>query len=241
MNVTEVVESTTSRPIETFTAIPILQTLASTIPASHLHVGEDKLNLSFVEPPGFGSHTDAMRIIRPAVEYNLLQFQKTDRVFAKPRDQPIPSDTIVKFLNAGTGAHTHVDVCLYAILHRLKAVDLEYMRQLASTVVIVPIIIKSDTLSKAEVFALKVSILEELWREGIEVYGFGLSHQELLQVAQAQVPGSVPFAISNLKPHADDVVNEFDVLKENIFYHYLGELRQKTSEKFINWRAANVQ
>ncbi|TPX68192.1 hypothetical protein SpCBS45565_g03226 [Spizellomyces sp. 'palustris'] len=246
---TEVVDSTSPKPIESYTALPILQTMASTIPDSHLLVGEEKLNLTFLEPPGFGSFTDAMRIIRPTADYNILQFQRTDRVFV--RDKPVPSGTIVKFLNAGTGAHTHVDICLYAVLHRLKAVDLEFLRQLAPSVSIVPIIVKSDSLSSAEVFALKASILEELWRAGIEVYGFGLSHAELLQIAQAGVSGAVPYAISASKvaPAAgatdiDDVfhgvVNEFDSLKDNILYNYIGELRQRTSEKFMNWRSTNL-
>ncbi|KAJ3020827.1 hypothetical protein HKX48_000127 [Thoreauomyces humboldtii] len=240
----EVVESTAPKIIEN-AALPITQTLASTIPLSHLHTGEDKLNLSFLEPPGLGSQIDAMRVIRPTVEFNTRQFQETDRVFV--RENSIPDATILRFLNSGTGAHTHVDVCVYAILHRLKAVDLEYMRQLAPGVVLVPVIVKSDTMRPSEVFALKVSILEELWRAGIEVYGFGLSHAELLQVAKAGVSGAVPFAVSNLaqgqgeEDHhgaaSSGIVDEFDALKDHIFYR-ADELRQKTAQKFVSWRSA---
>ncbi|KAI8919171.1 Septin-domain-containing protein [Powellomyces hirtus] len=238
----EVVETTTPKVVESYAALPILQSHASTIPVGHLHIGEEKLNISFLEPPGFGSHTDAMRVIRPTVEFNNRQFQDTDRVFH--RDASIPNTTIMRFLNAGTGAHTHVDVCLYAVLHRIKAVDLEYMRQLAPGVVLIPVILKSDTMTPSEVFALKASILEELWRAGVEVYGFGLSHAELIQIAQAGVPGAVPFAVTNISQdhgaqHHPSMIDEFDILKNHIFYR-AHELRQQTAEKFVNWRATHI-
>ncbi|KAI9090018.1 Septin-domain-containing protein [Phlyctochytrium arcticum] len=252
---TEVVDSTSAKVLEKYTTLPICQTQASTIPEHHLYMGEERLNITFLEPPGFGSHTDAMRIIRPVVDFNTAQFQRTDRVFA--RDKPIPNSTIVKFLNSGTGAHTHTDVCFYVVLHRIKAVDLEFLRQLSPTVTIIPVIAKSDTLKAAEVFALKVSILEELWRAGIEVYGFGLSHSELLQISRAGVSGAVPYAVTTTKTkssvHEDlttngattpvdepATINEFDLLKDNVFYHYVGDLRHRTAEKFMNWRSATI-
>ena len=64
-----------------------------------------------MDTPGFGSFLDAMMIIKPIIEYHITQFQLTDRVFVKTN---VPN--LVKYLNAGTGCHTHVDVCVYCIL-----------------------------------------------------------------------------------------------------------------------------
>ncbi|KAJ3176397.1 hypothetical protein HDU87_005266 [Geranomyces variabilis] len=240
----EVVESTQPKVVETFSALPILQTAASTIPAHHLRLGEDKLNLSLLEPPGFGSHTDAMRVIRPTVDFHTRQFQDTDRVFH--RDASIPAATLLRFLSSGTGAHTHVDVCLYAILHRIKAVDLEYMRLLSPGCVLVPVIVKSDTMTAREAFTLKATVLEELWRAGIDIYGFGLSPAELMQLARQGTPGAVPFAVSDAaaldrdRPALlEDVLDEFEALKDHVFYR-ANELRQQTAEKFVLWRSAHV-
>ncbi|KAI8823583.1 Septin-domain-containing protein [Fimicolochytrium jonesii] len=234
----EIVETASPKDVESFPGLSIVQSMASTIPANQLHIGEDHLNITFFEPPGFGAHTDAMRVIRPTAEFNTLQFQKTDRVFV--RDKAIPTDTILRFLNSGNGAHTHIDVCIYAVLHRLKAVDLEYMRQLAPGVVLVPVILKSDTMKPEEVMALKVSILEETRRAGIDLYGFGLQHQDLLQIATAGVQGAIPFAVSVVDDKPKDSVNEFEQLKEHVFYR-AQELRQQTAENFVNWRATNIQ
>jgi hypothetical protein len=55
-----------------------------------------------------------MMVIKPVVEYQVAQFMVTDRVFAKGLD--IPNTKLVKFINSGTGCHTHVDVCLYGVL-----------------------------------------------------------------------------------------------------------------------------
>ncbi|KAJ3141265.1 hypothetical protein HDU90_007292 [Geranomyces variabilis] len=244
LRASEVVESTQPKVVDTFSALPILQTAASTIPAHHLRLGEDKLNLSLLEPPGFGSHTDAMRVIRPTVDFHTRQFQDTDRVFH--RDASIPAATLLRFLSSGTGAHTHVDVCLYAILHRIKAVDLEYMRLLSPGCVLVPVIVKSDTMTAREAFTLKATVLEELWRAGIDIYGFGLSSAELMQLARQGTPGAVPFAVSDAaaldrdRPALlEDVLDEFEALKDHVFYR-ANELRQQTAEKFVLWRSAHV-
>ncbi|KAJ3026154.1 hypothetical protein HK097_006512, partial [Rhizophlyctis rosea] len=214
----------------------------STIPTAELHTGEDPLNVTFVDTPGFGISMDAMETIRPIVDYHLSQFEKTDDIFA--RDAPIP--TLVNFLNSGTGAHTHVDVCIFGILHRLKPVDIEFMRRLTPYVNIVPVIVKCDTLKPTELFHLKVSVLEGLHKAGIPIYGFGLDFHELIDLARAGVSGAPPFAISNpdvansTGPNpTPGIVNEFESLKNNILYHHIDDLRQLTAERFAEWRERN--
>ncbi|KAJ3090863.1 hypothetical protein HK102_002410 [Quaeritorhiza haematococci] len=238
-SISEVVDADSVNPADGSTK-GIRELRASTIPLADVHTGEERFNLNFVDTPGFGQHLDAMVTIKPVTEYAINQFLRTDRVFVK--NVVIPN--LVKFLNSGTGAHTHVDIAIYAILHRLKPVDLEYMRSLAPYVNIVPVIVKSDTLRPSELFALKCSVLEELSKAGIHIYGFGLTTDELLELAKARVPGAPPFAVSSTKAapksavkEGAEIINEFETLKNNLLYNHINDLRQLTAEKFVNWRS----
>ena len=68
---------------------------------------------------------------------------------------------------------TRVHVLLYFISpygHGLKPLDLEVMGKLSTKVNIVPIIAKSDSLTKAEIMTLKARILKELGAAGIRIY-----------------------------------------------------------------------
>jgi septin family protein len=130
----------------------ICEVRVSTIPTHELHAGEDQLNLTFIDTPGFGSIVDTLQVIRPVVDYHQQQFARTDRVFTKD----VSSSQLLRFLRAPTGPHTHVDVCIYGILHRLTPVDIEFIKRLAPFVNIVPVILKCDTLKPEEVFRLKV-------------------------------------------------------------------------------------
>ncbi|KAI8849481.1 Septin-domain-containing protein [Chytridium lagenaria] len=186
------------RPVPPNDGIPAIKELrASTIPSIELHTGEEPFNLTFVDGPGFGTFMDAMMIIRPIIDYHVAQFVKTDKVFA--RGNVIPN--LVKFLNSGTGCHTHVDACIYGILHRLKPVDIEFMRLLSSQVTVIPVIVKSDTLKPSEIFELKLSVLQDLSKANIPVYGFGLTIDEALELAKGEVPGAIPFVVSSPELH----------------------------------------
>ena len=131
--------------------------------------------------------------------------------------------------------------------HRVKPVDIEYIKRLNPAVNVVPIIIKSDTLRPSDVFALKISILEELHKADIKIYGFGLSHGDLIDLASAGVSGTVPFAVWNSKvlgpsggPGEEErpIVNEFEALKNSLLHGHVDDLRQLTGEKFVRWRNA---
>ncbi|KAJ3137427.1 hypothetical protein HK101_003893, partial [Irineochytrium annulatum] len=223
-------------PIPESDGIPAIKELrASTIPKDELHTGEEPFNLTFVDSPGFGTFMDAMMIIKPVIDYHTAQFVKTDKVFVK--GQVVPN--LVKFLNAGTGCHTHVDACIYAILHRLKPVDIEFMRQLSSQVSVVPVIVKGDTLSSSEVYQLKASVLEDLEKAGISIYGFGLTTKECLELAKGGVSGAVPFVVSSPlaapKGAVTGTLNEFEVLKKSLFYHHIDDLRQLSAERYVGF------
>ncbi|KAJ3182503.1 hypothetical protein HDU85_002601 [Gaertneriomyces sp. JEL0708] len=205
-------------------------------------IPEEPYNLIFVDTPGFGAQMDAMATIKPIVDYHAQQFQRTHQWFV----QDVEKTTLRRFLAASSGGHTHVDVLIFGILHRLKPVDIEFMKRLAPFVTIVPVILKCDTLSTPEIFRLKVSILDTLKRSGVDVYGFGLSMDQLMDLAKGGVKGAVPFAVSNLSsaelsrsPHWDDNterLNELGALKFGLWSTHVDEVRSLTAEKFVDWR-----
>ncbi|KAJ1568379.1 hypothetical protein HK405_002564 [Cladochytrium tenue] len=226
---------------------------ASTIPASEVQVGEERLNLTFVDTPGYGSALDAVAIIGPVGEYCLKQFAKSERAFSRE----ITRNQIIRFMNAGTGAHSHVDVCIYGILHRLTPVDLEYMRRLSRFVTVVPVLLKCDTMYHSEVCRLKVEVLEALAACGVRLHGFGLSHEECTALARGGELGAPPFAVSSLDTEEEAAVaaaaasssgsaaaagplrgrceSEFATLKTALFFNHIGDLRNMAAEKFAEW------
>ena len=52
----------------------------------------------------------------------------------------------------------------------LRPIDVEFMKNLCDKVNIVPVIAKSDTLTTAEVAAMKKQLLHEIEEHGIRVY-----------------------------------------------------------------------
>ncbi|KAJ1564279.1 hypothetical protein HK405_015318, partial [Cladochytrium tenue] len=93
-------DSLPSQPF--FSTTRILDIKASTIPAHTLSTGEDPMNITLVDTPGFGSQMDAIATIEP----------ETDKVFE--RLERIPN--LIRYLSSGSGAHGHIDVCVYGIL-----------------------------------------------------------------------------------------------------------------------------
>lgn len=225
-----------SQPLQSTPAI--VDYRCSTIPPNSLITGEDMYNLTFVDTPGFGSQMDAFLTIEPVVAHQVARFQETDKFFEKfDRIQ-----NVVRFVSGGAGNHGHIDVCIYGILHRLKPVDLEYMRRLAPVVNLVPVIFKCDTLNPDEISDLKRGILDELIRQQIKIYGFGMELQELRLLAEHGVMGAVPFAISNhMNNNFGNNVNEFLSLRDALIFNHSSDLRLLTADRFSKWRDARVE
>ncbi|KAI9208321.1 Septin-domain-containing protein [Polychytrium aggregatum] len=211
---------------------------ASTVTSADQIFGESKYNITVIDTPGYGYQTDAMKTILPVLQYHESQFKSTDKLFA-PTAQPV---TIQNLLKSGTGGHSHVDVCLYGILHRLKAVDIEYIRLLSPFTIVIPVILKSDSMSKSEIFRLKTQILKTFDDLKIPLLTGGMTSAELTLLVKSRVEGTFPFAVSGLGSEVDSerdaskVLDEFEELGQFILYHQLAELRVLTSEKFTTWR-----
>ena len=153
----------------------------------------------------------------------------------------------------GVGAHRFIDVCFYLIVHRLKPIDIEYMRMISEKANVVPILSKVDTQSQQEVYQLKASILRTLRDQGVPIYTFRIDYERLIQMAESGQPGGPPFAVSNkiLSPHSstsasdqnpEDKIsfvpceNELPMMRKLILETQITNIRQFTVKKFINWR-----
>ncbi|KAL1921052.1 uncharacterized protein VTP21DRAFT_11687 [Calcarisporiella thermophila] len=148
-------------------------------------------NICFVDTVGYGTHLDAKLCIAPIVDYVIQQFKRTNGFFSESAPN---GPELARFLTTGSGGHTHVDACLYLILHRLKPVDIEYMRSLHHVVNLIPIIVKADTISSHEVAELKQKVLHDLREHGIQFFDFGCASPN-----DANCP---PFAVSTMVSEA---------------------------------------
>jgi len=138
-------------------------------------VGKHELQVTLVDTPGYGESLDAQESFAVVEQYVDALFERQLRAESSwsPRDAERLrlQDPLVH-------------ACLYFIApHRLKHMDIAFMRALHRKVNIVPIIVKSDTMTTKEKEEFKMQLREALQREGIECYPFD---QAVLRAMEAQ-------------------------------------------------------
>ncbi|UJR26656.1 hypothetical protein I4U23_007973 [Adineta vaga] len=133
---------------------------------------EIRLKLTVVETAGFGDQInkdDSFKIIGDFI----------DEQFQSYLDEELKIKR-----NLANYHDTRMHVCLYFINptgHSLKALDLITMKYLDTKVNIIPIIAKSDTISKNELQRFKQNILNELNSAGIKIYRFPTDDETLAE------------------------------------------------------------
>ncbi|CAB4027310.1 neuronal-specific septin-3-like [Paramuricea clavata] len=152
------------------------------------HVIEEKgvrLRLTITDTPGFGDQVNNTNCWEPVIEYIHDQFDHYYREESSTyRKARIPD--------------TRVHCCLYFIEptgHRLKSLDLEFMKRLDKCVNIIPVIAKSDTLTLEEREAFKRRIREDL-SHNINTYP--IIHDELDEDevrTNTKIKEQLPFAV----------------------------------------------
>lgn len=118
-----------------------------------------KLRLTVVDTPGFGDGINSTDCFKSIIQYIDDQFERF------LRDE--------SGLNRRNIVDNRIHCCFYFISpygHGLKPLDVEFMRKLHNKVNVVPVIAKSDTLTKKEVLQLKKKVLEEIEENGIRIY-----------------------------------------------------------------------
>ncbi|KAF9428159.1 hypothetical protein BGZ76_002031 [Entomortierella beljakovae] len=203
-------------------------------------------NLVFVDTPGYGSAIDAQANFDLFMNYIGLTFEQKNKKISPFTD--VSNGELMRSLVTGVGAHKFIDVCFYLIVHRLKPIDIEFMRLISEKANVVPVICKVDTQSEQEVNELKVHILQTLKEQGVSIYTFRIDYDRLINMAENGIPGGPPFAVSNVPPRPvsgdeDDSIsfkpaqNELPLLRKLVLETQITNIRQFTVKKFINWRS----
>uniref|UniRef100_F6XQY0 Septin n=1 Tax=Xenopus tropicalis TaxID=8364 RepID=F6XQY0_XENTR len=144
-----------------------------------------RLKLTVVNSIGFGDQINKEDSYKSIVEFIDSQFEaylqeelKIKRVFHNYHD-------------------SRIHACLYFIAptgHSLKSLDLVTMKKLDSKVNIIPIIAKSDAISKSELTKFKIKITSELVSNGVQIYQFPTDDETVAEI-NGTMNAHLPFAV----------------------------------------------
>ncbi|ANB13122.1 hypothetical protein AWJ20_1403 [Sugiyamaella lignohabitans] len=142
----------------------LIHSLESTTSAN----GALSRNIGFVDTPGYGQYSDTTTCIQNVLSYLDGQFRETANTVN------VSSPQVTNLLTSASSLteFSHVDVCFYLILDRIKPVDINYISQLSRYAPVIPLISKSDQLQPDDIIDLKVSILKELKASNVSPFLF---------------------------------------------------------------------
>ncbi|KAL7271720.1 hypothetical protein RUND412_005500 [Rhizina undulata] len=200
-------------------------------------------NLCFVDTPGYGAGTSFLECVEPVVRYVEAQLDRTHAILNTG------SGDLLSVLS-GDGT-PQVDIVFYVVLHRLKNVDIEFIRRLSTFTNVLPVIAKADTLAPQQVNNLKLSILAELRAAGVRPFLFGKTQADVSK-SIAEWESCPPFAISStLAPDTENmdasilmspdyvpplVETELNALVECVFDpDNINWLRHASAKKYLEW------
>ncbi|KAL6103494.1 septin12 [Pungitius sinensis] len=153
------------------------------------HVIEEKgvkMKLTVIDTPGFGDQINNENCWDPIVKHINEQYEKYLREEINiNRKRRIPD--------------SRVHCCIYflpATGHRLRPIDVEFMKRLGKIVSIVPVIAKADTLTIEERHEFKERIRQDLTANGIGVYPqreYDEDPEE--RILNDRIRESIPFAV----------------------------------------------
>ncbi|CAG5119915.1 unnamed protein product [Candidula unifasciata] len=143
------------------------------------------LKLTLVDTVGFGDQINKEDSWKPIVDYIDAQF-----------DAFLHEELKIKRM-LHTYHDSRVHACLYFIAptgHSLKALDLVTMKKLDTKVNIIPVIAKSDTITKTELSKFKAKLMSELVVNGVHIYQFP-TDDETVADTNAAMNQHLPFAV----------------------------------------------
>ncbi|KAM6905661.1 neuronal-specific septin-3-like isoform 2-T2 [Xenentodon cancila] len=145
-----------------------------------------KMKLTVIDTPGFGDQINNENCWDPIVKYVNEQYEKyLIEELNVSRKRRIPD--------------SRVHCCIYflpATGHRLRPIDVEFMKRLGKIVSIVPVIAKADTLTVEERQEFKERIRQDLLASGICVYPqreYDEDPEE--RILNDSIRESIPFAV----------------------------------------------
>ncbi|XP_029363488.1 neuronal-specific septin-3 isoform X2 [Echeneis naucrates] len=145
-----------------------------------------KMKLTVIDTPGFGDQINNENCWEPIVKYINEQYEKYLREeLHVNRKRRIPD--------------SRVHCCIYflpATGHRLRPIDVEFMKRLGKIVSIVPVIAKADTLTIEERQEFKERIRQDLASNGICIYPQKEYDEDQEEHAlNEKIRESIPFAV----------------------------------------------
>jgi len=151
----------------------------------NLKEGNVKLRLAIVDSVGYGDQINKENSFKPLVDYIDEQFENYLQEELK-----IKRDLV-------TFHDSRIHVCLYFLVptgHSIRSLDLVTMKALDKKCNIIPIIAKSDTVSKSELDTFKANIMEELRANDVEIYTFPTDDETVAEVNK-DMNEMMPFAV----------------------------------------------
>ncbi|CAH2315011.1 septin-6 isoform X1 [Pelobates cultripes] len=143
------------------------------------------LKMTIVSTAGFGDQINKEESYKSIVEFIDSQFESYLQEELK----------IKRVLHNYHDSRIHA--CLYFIAptgHSLKSIDLVTMKKLDSKVNIIPIIAKSDAISKSELTKFKIKITSELVSNGVQIYQFPTDDETVAEI-NGTMNAHLPFAV----------------------------------------------
>ncbi|KAK2873223.1 hypothetical protein FQN49_002510 [Arthroderma sp. PD_2] len=108
-------------------------------------------------------------------------------------------------LLSGNGG-SQVDIILYMISEKTMAADIRNIEKLSNFTTVVPLISKSDTLSPAEVQAIKISFAERVNNADIKLSCFGPFGEPLADNDNTSMP-CIPFEVSSANTNDEETMD----------------------------------
>ena len=146
-----------------------------------------QLRVNVVDTPGFGDHANNRSAWLTLIDYVDTQYESV----MKQEQQPVRTGRIID---------QRVHACIYFIRPNgrgLKPLDIEAMRSLGSRCNLIPVIARSDTLTRRDLTIFKEKVREQINDEKIQIYRVepleGDSHEE--QERAKELNDAMPFAV----------------------------------------------
>ncbi|RCH79039.1 Septin 4, partial [Rhizopus stolonifer] len=171
------------------------------------------LRCKLIVPSSSSFNHQAEVVFHHVKSYIEAQFEKTNQLL-----NPVvkEEDRLMSVLQAASHCFTHVDICLYLIMGRLKPVDIEYMRTIHDVVNIVPVIIQTDlTLRPEQMTKQQTQVLDYLETNHIKHF------KKLFVLDWSSTSRSFHGVLS---------------LRQHLLQQHQHLLREATLQKFIVWK-----
>lgn len=203
------------------------------------------VTLRFIETTGYGDNLDNSVSLREILKYIETQFDEVLAEEARIRRNPRFTDNRIHalvYLIDATG-------------HGLRETDVEFLKMVGTRVNVIPVLSKSDALTKAEVQLNKRLIREDIDKYQIPIYEFAPleDDDEVSLSGVSSVQESVPFAIvgasdgtSRTYPWGtvqvdDPKVSDFPLLRDTLLYTHLNDLKETTYDyMYENYRTERL-